>query len=287
MTNMWTLSWLLAATALVASADFFDASGRLTQVEFADKASMRGGTILGACSDTAAVLLTWSPVPSSSLPSRKIHRIARTFGVSSSGIASDVHFATNKLFEDAMDHLQLYGSEAPAVRVAKNLATYMHERTLSVRYRPLGIRMCLAAYDQTSRGAIYEIDPMGNLHRCTCTCVGPMAEELMTKWRTKQAGGSEDGGSGNGNGNGSGSRGAAELIADGLDVLKTCLADADGPPLAAGDVSVAFVGDGLPFGVLEHGSDALEAAIAHGDWAPLRRLCQPPPPAPGDALAET
>ena len=77
------------------------------------------------------------------------------------------------------------------------------------------------------------------------------------------------------------------MIADGLDVLKTCLADADGPPLAAGDVSVAFVGDGLPFGVLEHGSDALEAAIAHGDWAPLRRLCQPPPPAPGDALAET
>jgi 20S proteasome alpha/beta subunit len=257
--------------AVVAAGDFFDAAGRLTQVEYADKASMRGGTILGVCSDTAAVLLTWSPVPPTSLPSRKIHRIARTFGVSSSGIASDVHFATNKVFEEALEHVHLFGSEAPAIRVAKSLATYLHKQTLVARLRPLGIRMCVASYDRTSRGAIYEIDPMGNLHRCTCACVGPMAEQLMAKWRAKQADDDDDGKTSRGG------RGAAELLADGLDVLKSCLAEADEPsPLSAGDVSVAFVGEDLPFSVLEHGSEEMEAAIEQGDLAPLRRRCQPP-----------
>lgn len=154
-------------------AEFFDSGGRLTQVEYADKASMKGGTVIGICTSDSAVLVTWSSWTDRSvkLP-RKIHQITEFTGVSSSGIISDVNYLTNKIFEEATEHSFAFGSDPPASRMALSLADYIHDRTMSARYRPLGIRMCLASYDEVSKASITEIDVIGNIHRCKLSCIG-------------------------------------------------------------------------------------------------------------------
>jgi 20S proteasome alpha/beta subunit len=170
------LIWVFSVTI---SAEFFDSSGRLTQVEYANKASMKGGTVIGICSDEAAVLLTWSSWSDKSvkLPC-KIHQITDFTAVSSSGIVSDVNYLTQKIFEEATEHSFVFGSDPPASRMALSLADYVHDRSISARYRPLGIRMCIASYDDISNASITEIDAIGNLHRCKLSCIGKFRYRL-------------------------------------------------------------------------------------------------------------
>lgn len=276
LTSLLLIYVLIATSSSLICAEFFDSNGRLTQVEYADRASMKGGTIIGACSDRAAVILTWSPVPKNSLPIRKIHRISKMCGVSSSGIVSDVQFVTNKLFEDSLDHVQLFGSETPAIRAATNIANYVHERTLSVRYRPLGIRMCIASYDETSKGSILEIDAMGNLNKCKVACIGPHADKLLSKWQAKVPSTVDAVDE-------SSQWGSAELIEATLDVLRSCVEDSeDGVKVETGDISVAYVAHSTPFAIIEHGDEVLAAAMARRDFSPLRQRClgQQPHPQP-------
>ena len=165
---------LLVSTQCILG-EFFDSGGRLTQVEYADKASMKGGTVIGICTSDSAILVTWSGWTDRSvkLPC-KIHQITEFTGVSSSGIISDVNYLTNKIFEEATEHSFAFGSDPPASRMALSLADYIHDRSMSARYRPLGIRMCIASYDEVSKASITEIDVIGNIHRCKLSCIGEL-----------------------------------------------------------------------------------------------------------------
>ena len=264
-----TLKFFLRTVSLLvlltkSNGEGFDSNGRLTQVEYADRASMKGGTIIGMCSDCAATLLTWSPVPTNSFPLRKIHRITSNFGVSSSGVVSDVHYLTNKLFEESLDQLQNFGSETPAIRAANSLASLMHRRTIDDSSRPLGVRMCFANYDDISKGSILEIDPMGNLHKCKVTCVGPYAEKVMKKLLQRQPEQENL------------QRNAAELLQESIEILRSCLAEEEeeGITMVANDVSIAYVGKNTPFTILEHGHDILKHAIERQDFTSLQnQLC--------------
>ena len=171
--NAFLLIIILFLMASQMSCEFFDSNGRLTQVEYANKASMNGGTIIGVRSEDIAILITWSSwTDKNVLLPRKIHKITDYTGVSSSGIVSDVNFITDKMFEEATEHSFIFGCDPPASRLAMSIADYVHERTISARYRPLGIRTCIASYDEISKASILEIDSIGNLHKCRLTCVG-------------------------------------------------------------------------------------------------------------------
>ena len=251
------LSLLLSLTTI--HGEGFDSNGRLTQVEYADRASMKGGTIIGMCSDCAATLLTWSPVPINSFPLRKIHRITSNFGVSSSGVVSDVHYLTNKLFEESLEQFQNFGSDIPAIRAANSLASLMHRRTIDDSSRPLGVRMCFANYDDISKGSILEIDPMGNLHQCKVTCTGPYAEKIMKKVLQRHLSSEENQ-----------QRNASELLQESIEILRDCLAEEEeGITMVANDVSVAYVGCNTPFTILDHGHQVLKKAIEHQDFTSL------------------
>ena len=141
----------IVLTMYCITAEYFDNTGRLFQVEYADKASMRGGTTIGLCSNSYAVLFTWqdNALESSQIKLRKIHRITNSIGVCGSGVVSDVNFLINKLFEDSVQHVYLYGEDPPPIRIVSSLADYVHEKTLSARFRPLGVRI-LAGSEHTS-----------------------------------------------------------------------------------------------------------------------------------------
>lgn len=167
------LSFLIVLLLDTTVSEFFDSNGLLTQVEYADKASMQGGTVIGITSGEVAILITYTSWGDRNVKvPRKIHRITDFTGVSSSGIASDVNFLTNKMFEEATEHSFVFGCDPPATRLAMSISDYVHGRSLSVRYRPLGIRMCIATYDDISKASIYEIDAIGNFHRCKLSCIG-------------------------------------------------------------------------------------------------------------------
>lgn len=162
------------------SSEFFDSNGLLTQVEYADKASMQGGTVIGITSGEIAILITYTNWGARNVKiPLKIHRISDYIGVSSSGITSDVNFLTNKMFEEATEQAFVFGCDPPATRLAMSIADYVHGRSLSIRYRPLGIRMCIASYDDISKASIYEIDAIGNFHRCKLSCIGKDFHEMV------------------------------------------------------------------------------------------------------------
>jgi 20S proteasome alpha/beta subunit len=134
---------------------------------------MQGGTVIGITSGEIAILITYTSWDDRNIKiPLKIHRISDYTGVSSSGITSDVNFLTNKMFEEATEQSFIFGCDPPATRLAMSIADYVHGRSLSIRYRPLGIRMCIASYDDTSKATVHEIDAIGNFHRCKLSCVG-------------------------------------------------------------------------------------------------------------------
>lgn len=129
----------------------------------------------GASTGDTAILLTYSKtIDKNTILPQKIHKITDYSMVASSGIISDVNFLTDRMFEESTDYSYVYGSEQPTSRLALSIADYVHSRTLSARYRPLGIRMCIASYDDVSRGSILEIDAIGNLHSCQLSCLGEL-----------------------------------------------------------------------------------------------------------------
>ena len=171
------------------SGELFNADGRLTQVEYANKAAMQGGTVIGVRSNSSAVLFTWADRPDdddvfSYSPPRKIRKLTESIGIASSGIVSDVDYLANMMFEEANEYIYLFNSDPPASRLAQTVADFVHERTLSSRYRPMGVRICIASYDTVSNATITEIDVMGNVRQCELSCIGPYAERIVKKWNT-------------------------------------------------------------------------------------------------------
>jgi len=191
------------------TASLFDKSGRLSQVELALKASSSGGSVLGALGRDVVVVVSWAPAQEA--PSEHIRASPRcvelcaTMGFCSAGVGADASHLCDKLFDDVCNHDYMYGSAPSVWRLAKNLASYVHESTLSLRHRPFGVR-CLvlgtehraptplasspasasasASASATPKLApcLYEIDPLGNLYKCTLSGVGPYAEQLLEQW---------------------------------------------------------------------------------------------------------
>jgi 20S proteasome alpha/beta subunit len=287
---------LLAAIESIRG-EHFDSDGRLIQVEYANKAAMQGGTVIGIRSNFSAVLFTWTErtgdddFPES--PPRKIRKLTESIGLGSSGIVSDVDFLANKMFEEANDYLYLFKSDPPAIRIAQSIADFMHERTLSARYRPMGVRMCVASFDAVANATITEIDPIGNIHRCELSCLGPHAGKIVEKWDKSVDMSGWD---------------APKLVRECLRVLRRCLHEADeveddddddelsdetggekkkkledlrirreetpvvpredAPVIRARDVSVGVVGKDVPFTKLEE--EVIQAAVERDDYEPMR-----------------
>jgi 20S proteasome alpha/beta subunit len=166
------MTFLLLKTE-VTLASFFDSSGRLSQVENANKAAMRGGTVIGAHSDDYSIILTWSRHIDAAMEApSKIHRVADFMGISSAGVVSDVNILHDKIFDDVIESSFIFGGPSPAIRIATRVADLMHGRTLSAMHRPFGVRICFISYDEVSKARVFEIDSMGNLHRCKLSFIG-------------------------------------------------------------------------------------------------------------------
>lgn len=180
MPNLGTWTGLLGLVLLLVltNASPIDSTGKLVQVEAADKASRRGKrVILGLSSKDGAVLISWARRGGKSLtPLQQLVPLTQYSGIAARGVASDIGYAQNLLFEQASQHSLVYSSPIPTGRLARMLADQMHLRTMQRQFRPLGLRTCIAGYDE-DRGCLFEVDVMGNCFECTASCLGSSVEE--------------------------------------------------------------------------------------------------------------
>lgn len=186
---------VLIAVAFVVSSIgcLFDSSGRLYQVEYANKAVNKGATSISLKSDDYVVHVIYASQKSSlalSLQSSplKVRPLNDYLAISATGIVSDANHIVNRAFEEVLNEKTRFGmaAEPAPSRLASSLALYMGEKTLASYQRPYGVTAVLLGYDATSptpqgKTCIYEVDPIGNCNNCKLCCVGSYSTELAQR----------------------------------------------------------------------------------------------------------
>lgn len=155
------------------------------QLDGAFKASALGGTVIGCQSKNASILVTYS---SNCIENRSNNpiKMSYAFGIAITGLAADATYITNKIFDDYSEYKFIYDAHIPIQRLAANIAQMKHKRTLSLAQRPYGIRTVIIGYDDHLLHQLYEIDPIGSLHKCKLCLVGPYCKELNSEWGNTQ-----------------------------------------------------------------------------------------------------
>lgn len=164
--------------------ELFDASGRLIQVENAYQATMKSGTVLASKSSDSIIIMTITPKTFEySQNSNRILPLNSQSFICGTGIASDVRHLTNRMFDASISHSTIFNQDMPLERLADQLSSIIHERTLSENIRPYGVSLILfgssipktassTGKDNRNPFKIIEIDPFGNVHDCIITCIG-------------------------------------------------------------------------------------------------------------------
>jgi len=242
------LSLVLIILVLVSLIDGNDLSsqftieGRIHQIEYATKATMKGSSIIAAHNKNISILISYKgdiksnilSLSSSSLSS--IRMISNTIGYSAIGISSDINYLSNKLHDNVLNHITIFDSLPPVIRITNNLASYIHSRTITSKYRPFGIRLCIIGYDIIKGAIVIDIDALGNIHHNKLCCLGPRANSINSLWDRKID---------------PLSLSSSELIEKLINTLKECLKK-DNITLNTNDISIALVGQSKRFTILNN-----------------------------------
>jgi 20S proteasome alpha/beta subunit len=182
--SVFSLFLMLFSLWKPGNSEVFDSNGRLIQVENAFQATLKSErSIMVTKGKEAIFILTVSPkIFDYSTDNSKILPLTKQSYICGTGIASDIRYLTNKLFETSLDHTVHYHTEMPIERLANELSSTIHENTLSQQTRPFGVSLILfgsndlSSYSSSLSSSdsfkIIEIDPLGNMHDCIVSCVG-------------------------------------------------------------------------------------------------------------------
>jgi 20S proteasome alpha/beta subunit len=201
---MWVLVVMVLYQFGCDAASFFEKGGKLKQVELAVTAASSGGSVVAVLGKDVAVAVCWAPAQEEASEHIRVSPRCRVLcdnvGYCSTGVGADATHLCNRLFDDVANHDNIYGSAPVIGRLAKGLASYVHESTLSLRHRPFGVRSVILGRDPAPSGAgantcteawtgagvqqpaLFEIDPLGNCHSCKLACLGPYGAQLMGAW---------------------------------------------------------------------------------------------------------
>lgn len=145
----------------------YSPEGRVYQVEYADKAVQKGGTIVGVrCTD--GVVMGLEKMVTSKLltkgTNRSISSVAMHAGMAIAGLSADGRQLVNKARDESSDYHNFYGHAIPGRILAKRVAGHVHMHTLYWYLRPFGCAAMIASYD--SEGPqLHLVNPSGVFHR--------------------------------------------------------------------------------------------------------------------------
>jgi 20S proteasome alpha/beta subunit len=147
----------------------------MNQIDYANKAAAKGGTILGIRSKDFSVSFSLRNRKQSSVLSQpsKVRKLTSYYGIGAAGILSDANYLSNSMFDMVLSHQTKFDSDPPMARVASHIATIIHSNTMVSSRRPFGVSLCLFGFDDSSQCArLFEIDPAGGCHDCRLCCIG-------------------------------------------------------------------------------------------------------------------
>mmetsp|Transcript_13959 Transcript_13959/g.56625 ORF Transcript_13959/g.56625 Transcript_13959/m.56625 type:complete len:215 (+) Transcript_13959:298-942(+) len=197
------------------------------------EAVKQGATTVGCKSRDYVVLATLKRAASElSSAQNKLFKMDENLGVAISGLTADGTLATKSLRAACITHKFTFGSEAEIGRLAGIISDKSQMCTQRSGSRPSGIGMLIAGKD--NQGChLYQTCPSGNLYDHSAAAIGARSqasktflEKHMDRFYNLSL---------------------TELITLALQALKEATTD----PISDMSCSVAVVGDGSPFRILE------------------------------------
>lgn len=172
--------WFSGVISIIAiSFTSFYVSGNINsamnQIEYANKAVQKGGSILGVRSKDFSVSFSLRNKKRSSVLSQpsKVRKLTSSYGIGAAGILSDANYLTNSMFDMVLSHQTKFDSDPPMSKLASHVAAIVHSNTMVSSRRPFGVSLCLFGFDDSSQSArMFEIDPLGGCHDCRICCIG-------------------------------------------------------------------------------------------------------------------
>lgn len=145
----------------------FSPEGRIFQVEYANKAVENGETIIGLkCKDGVIIGSEKQLVSKLQLPqsNRRVYGLENSIGCAINGRIPDGRHVVSRAKSDAATYLKQFGIEAPVKVLADRVSQYVHAYTLYGSYRPFGMSMVMAGWDNHLGYQMFMLDPNGNAY---------------------------------------------------------------------------------------------------------------------------
>lgn len=160
----------------------FTNDGQVFQVQYAEKAAKRGGTIIGIKCVDGVVMGVEKFITSRMLrkdANRLISTVSSHAGIALAGMAADGRQLVNKAREEAREYLNQYDMKIPGEVLATRLAGQVHMHTLYWYLRPFGCSTMLSSY--SDKPELYLIEPTGEFYRYFAATAGKHARPAKSE----------------------------------------------------------------------------------------------------------
>ncbi|CAL1290961.1 unnamed protein product [Larinioides sclopetarius] len=143
----------------------FSPDGRILQVEYAKKALLKSGTVIGLRGRDCVVLASEKIVPSKLYESSAFDRIFSVtphIGMALVGYRPDARHLLQAARGEAEAYKIRYKEDIPAKELKQKMAMYVHAYTLYGAFRPFGAGLMMAS--SLSGPEMFCIDPFGTAY---------------------------------------------------------------------------------------------------------------------------
>ena len=163
-------------TAYDRSPFIFSPDGRIHQIEYAQEAAKRGSTIIGITYEDGVILWADKTPANPLIDTKELKKIYsfEKYAIGVSGLYGDTVQYVNHIIE-YITWEEYKKGEIPTLReVILESSRYIHEFTLLLGTRPLGINILIASKDE-----LYRIGCAGEFFKCNAWAIGNKSDEII------------------------------------------------------------------------------------------------------------
>ena len=227
----------------------FSPAGRLHQVEYACEAVKQGSACVALRSNTIAVAVALKRAPGDLAGyQKKVFKIDDHMGIAISGLIADARVLAKLMRNECLNHKWVYESPMQTQRLVTLVSDKAQQYTQKSEKRPYGVGMLVVGYDKTGPH-VFETSPSGNFYEYKAQAIGARSQSAKTYLEKNFETFDE--------------LSRDELIRHALMALKGTAVKR----LTSKNTTISFVGQGLPFTVLEDDDvkPFLEGVVVEGE----------------------
>mmetsp|Transcript_9500 Transcript_9500/g.10828 ORF Transcript_9500/g.10828 Transcript_9500/m.10828 type:complete len:258 (-) Transcript_9500:99-872(-) len=165
--------------------EMYSPDGRVFQIQYAKKAVESGGTVIGLkCKDGVVIGVEKLIQNKLLLPNsgRMVHRIDNHTGIAYTGYGPDGRAIVPAAESECMNYKDFYAENIPPHTLAGRIGAYMHAHTSYGGYRPFGLGVLVAGYDDFDKESyLHMINPAGVTARFYGAAIGKGGQNAKTE----------------------------------------------------------------------------------------------------------